>query len=303
MNESAGWGDSVETRPVASAPVPTVEAQIARMRDRAGAGGGRSAREDSPFLRRVSPRRNLWPEVVAYDERARELFQRVTTLNDEITAREEALQKAVNADREALTEWQLGDGKRPRPEPTVPAIEREIEEKKADRDAANAAIERVYEDKAQFVAKHRRRLVQDADKATQKARERYTRALEDAEEARAELVDCRAAALWAAFYPSELANQAPGDTAAVALNLRRPIEAALQLTSRLAAAGVFRVLQSDAEVLAEAMTRDQALELGAADPHEGAAIWTNTPDGQEELRKERQEALERYRREWGHYPT
>ena len=153
-----------------------------------------------------------------------------------------------------MTAWQLADGKSPRPEPTAPALEREIEAKKADRDAANAAAERVYEDKTRFVEKHRRRLVREADKATQEARERYTRAIAEAEEARAELIDCRAASLWATFYPGELANEAPGDTAAVALNLRRPIEAALQVATRLAAAGVFRALRSDADYLAEAMS-------------------------------------------------
>ena len=268
------------------------------MRDRAR-DDDRSARPDSPLLRRVSPQRNPWPEVVACDERARELSQRVATLNDEIAAREEALRQAVQTDREALTGWQLADGKRPRPEPTAPAIEREIGEKKADRDAAIAAIERVYEDKARFVEKHRSRLAREADKAVQKARDRYTRAIEEAEEARAELIDSRAGALWARLYPGELANQAPGDTTALALNLRRPIEAALQIRTRLAAAGVFRVLRTDADYLAEAMTRNQALALGVADPAQDAAIWVNTPEGQDELRKERQKAREAYRRAWG----
>ena len=189
-----------------------------------------------------------------------------------------------------MTAWQLADGKSPRPEPTAPALEREIEAKKADRDAANAAAERVYEDKTRFVEKHRRRLVREAEKATQEARERYTRAIEEAEEARAELIDSRAAALWAALYPSELANQAPGDTAAVALNLRRPVEAALQITTRLAAAGIFRVLRSDADYLAEAMSGNQAQALGKTDPYREEAIWVNTEEGQKALRKERKEA-------------
>jgi hypothetical protein len=109
--------------------------------------------------------------------------------------------------------------------------------------------------------------------------------------------------LWASLFPGELANQAPGDTAAIAANLRKPVEAALQLKTRLSAAGVFRVLRDDAEILADAMTRDQALELGAADPHRDApAIWRDTPEGQEALRKERQEARERFKREWGRDP-
>jgi hypothetical protein len=50
------------------------------------------------------------------------------------------------------------------------------------------------------------------------------------------------------------------------------------------------------------MTRDQALELGVADPQQDAAIWTATPEGQEQLRKERKEALERYKAMWGRHP-
>jgi hypothetical protein len=38
------------------------------------------------------------------------------------------------------------------------------------------------------------------------------------------------------------------------------------------------------------MTRDQALELGAADPHHDAAIWQGTPEHQDQMRKEREEA-------------
>ena len=67
------------------------------------------------------------------------------------------------------------------------------------------------------------------------------------------------------------------------------------MTTRLAAAGVFRVLRTDADYLAEAMTRDQALELGIADPQDDA-IWTDTEEGREYFRRERQKALARLRR-------
>ena len=109
-----------------------------------------------------------------------------------------ALRAALQADREALAEWQLTDGKKRRPEPSAPAIEREIEEKKADRDAAIAARDRVYEDKAAFVEKNRRRLIREADKATTEARTRCEQAIEAAENAHSDLVECRTAALWAA---------------------------------------------------------------------------------------------------------
>jgi hypothetical protein len=293
---SEGWDNSVvETKPIVSAPVLTVEAQTARMSQRASS---RAPREDSPIFRRFSPRRSHWSEIVAYDERAQELERRAAALNDEIAQREQALKEAVATGRERLTEWQLGDRKRPRPEPTAPAIEREIEERKADRDAALAARDSVYEDKARYVQKNRKRLVHDADKATADAHARYVAALEAAERARTDLIDCRSSALWASLYPGELADQLP-DVAAVAANLRKPVESVLQLKTRLPAEGVFRVLRSDAEVLAEAMTREQAVELGAADAQEGAAIWRDAPEGREQAKKEREEALARSRAMWG----
>ena len=299
-DKSAGWNEVVEVTPVAATPVLTPEAIARRFQE--AARPTRRLDGENPMLRRLSPRRSLWPEIAAYDERARELEQRAQALNDEIAAREQALRDAGRSDRERLTEWQLGDGKGPRPEPTAPAIEREIEEKKADRAAALAARERVYADKARSVEKNRRRLVREADKATLKAQARYEEAIEEAERARGDLVDLRAAALWASLFPSELASQ-QADVGAVAANLRKPVESVLQLKTRLPADGVFRVLRSDAEILANAMTHDQALELGAANPQQNAALWVGTPEHQEQMRKERREALERFKREWGHYPA
>ncbi len=68
------------------------------------------------------------------------------------------------------------------------------------------------------------------------------------------------------------------------------------MTTRLAAAGVFGVLRTDADVLADAMTRNQAMELGLADSQREVAIWAQTPEGQKQLEKERRETLERLRR-------
>ena len=76
----------------------------------------------------------------------------------------------------------------------------------------------------------------------------------------------------------------------------------LNIKNRLPADGIFRALRSDAEILASVMTREQALKLGAVDPQPDAAIWQGTPEREEQMRKEREEARERYRREWGGNP-
>jgi hypothetical protein len=72
---------------------------------------------------------------------------------------------------------------------------------------------------------------------------------------------------------------------------------------RLSEHGAIRIPRSALKLPAGAPPTDQALALGAADPHKSAATWQGTREGQEELRKERQEALERYRGMWGRDPA
>jgi hypothetical protein len=55
---------------------------------------------------------------------------------------------------------------------------------------------------------------------------------------------------------------------------------------------------ADAEVQASAITSEQAAELGLKDD-DTAAVWANTDEGRQAERREKREALERYRREWG----
>ena len=65
---------------------------------------------------------------------------------------------------------------------------------------------------------------------------------------------------------------------------------------------VLGALREDAKVLVEAMTVDQARELGLANTEKDGAVWVGTKEHEEQMRKERQEARERYRREWGQEP-
>ena len=300
MSES-GWGDVVETRPVVSIPVLTPEA-LAREQSPRPPKRYVPTETELSMMRRLSPGRSRWPAVDAFDDRANELGGRAAALVEELLALEERLRKAHEADREALTAWQLDDGKRRRPEPTAPAIEQEIEEKRADRDAALEAQGKVFEDKQQFVERHRTKLVREADRATTEAHKRYLGAIQALEQARAELVDSRLGAIWAALFPGPLASSQP-PVHALACGLRKPVERTMGLTAQVSAPGLIEALRSDADVLREAMTKEQALELGAADPQQNAATWAATPEGQEQLRNERKQALEKYREMWGNYPA
>ncbi|HEX2112695.1 MAG TPA: hypothetical protein VHF67_14200 [Gaiellaceae bacterium] len=222
--------------------------------------GRRRRRETSRRSTGASRRAATAGPTSAFDERARELTQRVASPNEELERLEQRLREATEADRDALTACQLEDGKRPRPEPTAPALEREIEERRADCDAANQAIERVYADKAAYVERHRKRLVREADKATREAHGRVMDALDAYERAREELVESLEAALSAALYPSDLAHVFPA-WPRLATGLRKPVKPTLGLKTVVPLAGVLALLRADAEILPEVATQDQAAAL------------------------------------------
>lgn len=83
------------------------------------------------------------------------------------------LSVARGADTDTLADWLAGGEKGPWPEPIVPAIEAEIKQKTADRDALLVARDRVLEQKEQFVQKNRDRLVRESDRATEEAHKRF----------------------------------------------------------------------------------------------------------------------------------
>jgi hypothetical protein len=118
----------------------------------------------------------------------------------------------------------------------------------------------VYEEKAAYVEKHRKRLVREADKATREAHGCYMDALDALERAREELVESREQALWAELYPSDLAQVFPA-WSQLATGLRKPVEQTPGIKTVTTAASVIAALRADADVLREVATRDQAAAI------------------------------------------
>ncbi len=285
-----GW-EPVRTKPAALEVIPEhVPPPIERGR-----------RFDSPIARRFSPRRNRWADVAAFDSRAQELERRIAEMNTTLEKLENERRQAAERDHLALVTWQLQDRRGKRPESSAPGIEEEIKRTTADRDAAIVARDRVYEEKAEYVEKLRKRLTKETAKATEQARERYLSLISQLGEAREELVAARETELWAQFFPRELASELPA-TGAVCAGFRAPVEAATGLQVQLNAASLLHVLESDAEVLATLSTTEQARELGTIDPNHGAATWVDTEEGQRQARKQREEARQRYRATSGNRP-
>jgi hypothetical protein len=155
------------------------------------------------------------------------------------------------------------------------------QEKRADRDAASAAVERVYEDKARLVEKHRRR----SHPGGRQGDPGGARPLRESSRGG------RAGARRTGRLPS---RHALGRL--LSRRAREPVPRGhVGARAQLARAGRGGVSDHEPDhrhgrlpgaangrdLLAEAMTQNQALELGAADPQGNAAVWTGTPEGRE----------------------
>lgn len=253
-------------------------------------------------FRRLSPRRNRWPELAALDARVAELEARQADASERLRDLREQLANAPRRDADALATWEVGSRKGHRPPATSDGIERQIADAEAEIAGLDAAVGVVLAEKAAFVETHRSRLVRDADKATAEAHDRVLQIVDELEQARATLVDMRQAATWAALYPGEAAARGPRENILVG-GLAKPTKDALGIDIQIETARLMDLLRADADYWRRGATPEQRAAMGAdagrpADPQR-AAVWNATPEGQEAERAERKAALKRHEDLWG----
>jgi len=262
------------------------------------------ASHEQSAIARLNPRRNRWPELGKFDEQVSRIEDTRRRLADEREYLAEQLQAAEGNDRQALADWHLEGGSRPTP--TVPALAARVEEIDAEAEAAALAIDSVLDGKTAYVAKHRRRLTADAEQATTAALTDYLGLLTQVEQARADLIDLRAATVWAALYPSASLTSTPPTHALAGGRQKIQARHLPGLKSELPATGVFALLRDDAEHNATVATVDQAAEIQGvtrAALTQREAVWGGSSKDRDHERTEKQAALEAYKREWGHYPA
>jgi len=222
---------------------------------------------------RLSPARNRWPEIAAFDERVAELEMRQAAKADELRDREIA---APAADTDRLATWQLDGEKGPRPEPELPGIREQIQRRQEEWEALTRATARVLADKTAFVDKHRGRLVKEADSYASEAYARYLELVDQLAEARADLSAKRSAAVWARLYPAEQAGRGPADT--FAGGRKRPLQA-MGLSANVEPRRVLDGLPADAEWLADAATPEQPAAIAGIDPRKPPSTeWHDDPE-------------------------
>jgi hypothetical protein len=226
--------------------------------------------------KRLSPFRNGWPEVAEFDMRVAELEHRQSQVSAELQQLHDRELAAPAADSQRLAAWQLDGERRDRPEPTLPAIRREIAERQADNNALTVAIRRVLDDKARYVDQHRRKLTRDADKDVEQGHRRYLELIEELVAAREELSGLRRQAIWARLYPRQEAMVEPPS----GLVGGHPQTHKRFRLGRVYQAGeLAELLRLDASWLREAQTVEQHAALEGYDPRQPRGIeWSDDPE-------------------------
>ena len=143
-----------------------------------------------------------------------------------------------------------------------------------------------------FVAKHRKRMVADAEKETQRARDRYLNAIAEAERARDDLIGLRETTIWAALFSSDtLASMAP--THVLVAGRRRETERH-GFGSAQPAQPIFDLLRSDSDVYLSVSTREHAAAMqgtSTAALSDNEAMWQGSPKDVERNRRERERLI------------
>ncbi len=250
------------------------------------------------------PARRRWPELADIDRRIQDIEGRQAAVSAERQQLEERRATAPAIDSQALAQWHHDGATGERPEPSLPGIEAGIARCVADYEALTLAADKVLTEKVAFVEKHRARLVKEAERGAEEASARYARLLAEAEEARGDALAARETVVWAKLFPSEALLRQP-QTRLLAGGLQRGA-APLGLNTQLEAAALYAALKVDAEWVATAMSREQRAALDGAGEHvarvDREAVFVQTPEGQEALRRERREALEYHHAMFGTWP-
>jgi hypothetical protein len=253
----------------------------------------------------ILPRRSLWPDLDRLDQRIADLQRRHTEAQERVRDLSAKRADAPSRDAAALSEWELADRKGPKPEPTTERLDVDLATAERDRDALAIACDRLLEQKATFVDKHRDRLVRVAEQQVNAAHTRARELIDELAQVRDDLASLRSAQLWASLFFGDLANSQP-QTSLIAYGLAKPIRDTLQLipTPQFRADAVLELLRRDVDEIRAAATPEQKARLEGRDERSVPGLtWGNT----DQARKERLAELERYReefvREWGFAPS
>lgn len=245
------------------------------------------------FLARISPRRNRWPELAAIDELIAECDQRQEQLRLALAELRGRRQRADAEHAVTLAAWMNAGSLDPKPIWEAKALDESIVEASADHLAIDHQRDRVLEERIAFVAKHRKRLVRDAERETERMLQRYLELVDAVEQTREDLVGLRATSVWAAIFPHESLVSTPPSHALVGGRRRETEHHLPGLKAELPAHSVLGLLRADARYFATVSTLEQAAALKGVSTAElkgGEAMWAGS-DADLAWRKREREKL------------
>jgi hypothetical protein len=253
-------------------------------------------------LARILPRRNRWADLLAFDQRIADVEQQQARLNQELGELFQQQRTAGPDHERALVSWHANGAKGPRPEPTAAAIAERIAQLQADHAALGVLLEQTASEKGAFVARHRKRLVADARRERDRARDRYLSLIGELVGARSELTAAAQTVVWTSLFPHPSLATDPDVGLLAAGQSRAMREAVPGLNLALTLENVVRLLEADAGIVADARSREQQAALAGIDPRQldAGAHWTGTEEGRQAERAEKKAARERFKREHGY---
>ena len=251
---------------------------------------------------RLSPRHRRHARLASFDEQVAELETRMGEVTREQAELRDRIPAAEDEYAQALARFHA-NGKGERPTSAVPALEERIQELAEDYAALEALIGETLGEKAAWVESKRDALVKDAREIVEEAVAEYRRAVDRLVAAREDVVGARKDELYFRLYPHESAGSDAPIVSLVGGVPARLRSAVPGLSLAFGVPELRRLLEADAEFVAAMRTPAQAEALRERGDvrHDREAIWAATEEGQAALRRDRQEARERYAREWGRY--
>jgi hypothetical protein len=145
-----------------------------------------------------------------------------------------------------------------------------------------------------LVQRHRKRLVKDAETATQEARDRYLALVDELQAARQDVIDLRETTVWAQIYPHEsLQTLPPSHELAPSKRIRERVLP----RGDLLANNVFELFREDIRYFASVSTREQAAAARGVSERELAgdqAMWHESDEYAEWAKNEKQRLMDEY---------
>ena len=246
-------------------------------------------------------RRRRWRDLAKLDDKLDGLHLRLEEAGRNLQEATQAVEAAPQWDAQTLAAWIQAGERGKRPIATVPERERERDAARLIVEALQLEVDRALEERREHIERHRDRMVKDARRDVEGARERLSAHISQLPELRETLLEARELLRWVASFPEQA--EGFGFPPALALGLHEPVRETLGSTAQVEFHRVVAALEADAAAIAEQLgpTVKERLGLARRPTPEDRAMWWDDEDAV----AGRKEQVEKARRlaEWSTDPN